>query len=148
MTLFTRIILFTSMGGAGSVSAADPTSLAGEVRAAETAFAQTMADRDFEAFKTFVSKEAIFFSGPNQARGREAVAAQWAGLYADEDAPFSWQPEVVAVLDSGTLALSSGPVYSPGGERTATFTSTWRLEADGRWRVVFDKGSRYCPPPE
>jgi ketosteroid isomerase-like protein len=47
------------------------------------------------------------------------------------------------VLASGTLALSSGPVYDPDGKRAGTFNSTWRKEADGRWRVVFDKG---CPP--
>ena len=58
------------------------------------------------------------------------------------DAPFSWRPEVVEVLDSGTLALTSGPVRDPTGKQTGTFNSIWRREPDGRWRVVFDKG---CP---
>jgi ketosteroid isomerase-like protein len=58
-------------------------------------------------------------------------------------APFSWEPEHVEVLASGTLALSSGPVFGRDGTRIGTFNSVWRLEADGRWRVVFDKG---CPP--
>jgi ketosteroid isomerase-like protein len=30
-----------------------------------------------------------------------------------------------------------------GGLRVGTFNSVWRLEADGKWRIVFDKG---CPP--
>ena len=51
--------------------------------------------------------------------------------------------EVVEVLDSGGLALSSGPVLDAKGEWVGTFQSIWRLEPDGRWRVVFDKG---CPP--
>ena len=64
-----------------------------------------------------------------------------AGLFHDEaEAPFSWEPEVVEVLPSGTLAHSSGPVKDPQGTVVATFNSVWRLEADGRWRVVFDKG--------
>jgi hypothetical protein len=46
------------------------------------------------------------------------------------------------VLDSGTLALSSGPVRSPDGKVFARFNSIWRLEAPGVWRVVFDKGSK------
>jgi hypothetical protein len=54
---------------------------------------------------------------------------------------------MVVVLDSGALALSSGPVRNPAGERVATFQSVWRLEADGQWRIVFDKGSRDCPDP-
>ena len=48
----------------------------------------------------------------------------------------------VEVLDSGTLALSTGPVLDPDGRRVGTFSSVWRREADGAWLVVFDKG---CP---
>jgi hypothetical protein len=29
----------------------------------------------------------------------------------------------------------------------ATFNSIWRLDADGQWRVIFDKGSRDCEDP-
>jgi ketosteroid isomerase-like protein len=118
------------------------TALAAEVRAAELAFAKTMADRDLAAFGEFVAEEGIFI-GLTALRGREAVVAGWSPYFQGEAAPFSWEPEVVEVLDSGRLALSSGPVYNPKGERVGTFQSTWRLEPDGRWRVVFDKG---CPP--
>jgi hypothetical protein len=51
------------------------------------------------------------------------------------------------VLDSGALALSSGPVTGPGGEQLGTFTSIWRLEAPGTWRIIFDKGNKACEPP-
>jgi len=50
----------------------------------------------------------------------------------------------VEVLDSGTLALSTGPVHDPGGKRIGTFSSIWRREADGSWRIVFDKGCPVC----
>jgi ketosteroid isomerase-like protein len=49
------------------------------------------------------------------------------------------------VVDSGTLAATSGPVRNPKGEVTGRFNSVWRLESDGRWRVVFDRGSPVCP---
>jgi ketosteroid isomerase-like protein len=114
--------------------------LAAQVRAAEEAFAQTMADRDLEAFGTFVSEEAVFFGSTGALRGREAVVEGWRPLFQEEEAPFSWAPEVVEVLESGTLAHSSGPVRDPEGNVVATFSSVWRLEADGKWRVIFDKG--------
>jgi ketosteroid isomerase-like protein len=117
-----------------------------EVRNAERAFAKTMADRDFKAFVTHVSSEAVFFNRKGALRGSEAVVAAWKSLYEGKDAPFSWEPETVEVLDSGTLALSSGPVRSPAGELIGTFTSIWRLEPDGRWRVIFDKGCDVCKP--
>lgn len=47
------------------------------------------------------------------------------------------------MLDSGGLALSSGPVRNPKGELTARFSSIWRRETAG-WRIVFDKGAPVC----
>ena len=115
------------------------------VEAVERAFAKTMADRDHEAFSTFLSDETIFFSGPMVLRGKEAVAQSWSVFFEGPEAPFSWEPEVVEVLDSGTLALSSGPVRNAEGAVVATFTSVWRQEAPGVWRIVLDKGNEVCP---
>jgi ketosteroid isomerase-like protein len=103
-----------------------------------------MANRDHQAFATFISDEAIFFGGPEPLRGKQQVVDGWAGFFEGRDAPFSWEPLLVEVLESGTLALSSGPVRNPAGETIAQFTSIWRLEADGRWRVIFDKGCDVC----
>jgi ketosteroid isomerase-like protein len=125
--------------------AADTTELARQVRETETSFAKTMADRDWAAFKTFVSPEAVFFGRRGIRRGREAVAEGWKPYFEGPAAPFSWQPEQVEVLESGTLGLSSGPVFEPDGKRSGTFQSVWRLEADGRWRIIFDKGCPPCP---
>jgi ketosteroid isomerase-like protein len=103
-----------------------------------------MANRDHDAFVTFLSEETVFFSGDSELRGREAVAALWKEYFTEAEAPFSWEPETVAVLDSGKLALSTGPVRDPAGQQVAIFTSIWRQEAPGVWRIVFDKGARYC----
>jgi ketosteroid isomerase-like protein len=112
------------------------------LKTAEVAFAQTMADRDLAAFADFVAPGAVFFSGAAEIRGREAVVAAWAPLFEDEEAPFSWHPEQVAVLPSGDLGFSTGPVVAPDGTQIGTFNSVWKRGADGRWRVVFDRG---CP---
>ena len=118
--------------------------LAEQVRAAETAFAKSMADRKPSTFETFVADEALFYGRQGVLRGKTAVVAGWKGFFAGEQAPFSWAPESVEVLDSGTLALSSGPVRDPAGKQIGTFNSVWRLEKDGRWRVIFDKGCPVC----
>lgn len=122
--------------------------LAAKVRARETAFAKSMADRDHAAFASFVSEEALFFGSDRVLRGRAAVAEGWKRYFEGAQAPFSWAPERVDVVGSGTLALSSGPVFDPAGRRVGTFTSTWRLEKDGAWRVVLDIGCPPCRCPE
>jgi len=116
-------------------------SLESTVRARELAFAQTMADRDLAGFAEFVSDEAIFFSGNTPTTGRAAVVEAWTPFFEGPEPPFSWAPDMVVVLESGDLALSSGPVLRPSSEQAGRFNSVWRLEADGEWRVVFDKGS-------
>ena len=116
-----------------------------QVRQTEIAFAKTMADRDHAAFATFLAEETVFFGG-SLLRGKAAVADSWKRFYEGPQAPFSWRPEAVKVLDSGSLGFSSGPVFDPAGERIGTFNSVWRREKDGRWRIVFDKGCD-CPPP-
>lgn len=111
------------------------------VEARERAFAKTMADRDFEAFLSFVSPEAVFFGGNGALRGKDAIGAAWRRFFEGPQAPFSWEPDVVEVLDSGGLALTSGPVRLPSGEDGGRFNSIWRLDPDGVWRIVFDRGS-------
>lgn len=118
-----------------------------QVRETERAFARTMARRDHAAFVAFLSSEAVFFNGDQPVRGRAQVAALWKRFYEGSEPPFSWEPDKVEVLDSGTLALSSGPVRDKGGKLIATFTSIWRLETPGVWHIVFDKGNEVCDPP-
>ena len=115
-----------------------------QVADAERGFARTMADRNYAAFTTYISDEAVFFAGPTPLRGKPAVADNWKRFYEQPDAPFSWGPESVEVLDSGTLAISSGPVRDPAGKHFATFFSIWRQEAPGVWRIIFDKGTTVC----
>jgi ketosteroid isomerase-like protein len=133
--------------GLASVTAAEPVeALAARVRAREVAFAKTMADRDHGAFATFVAEEALFM-GRVVLRGRKAVAEGWKPYFEGPRAPFSWEPDRVEVVDSGTLAFSTGAVFDPDGKRTGTFNSTWRLEKDGEWRVVLDSGCPSCRCP-
>jgi ketosteroid isomerase-like protein len=114
-----------------------------QVMAAERAFARTMVDRDFKTFVTFVSSEAIFFSGNAVQHGAAEVAASWKSSFSGAHAPFTWAPDFVEVLPSGKLALSTGPVYV-AGKVVGRFNSVWRLEGSNTWRVVFDKGEAVC----
>jgi ketosteroid isomerase-like protein len=117
-----------------------------QVMATERAFAQSMADRNQAKFSGFISAEAVFFSGKMPLRGKSGIVASWAKYFKTPQAPFSWEPSQVEVLESGTLALSTGPVKDPSGKLIGTFTSIWRLEADHAWRIVFDKGNEVCSP--
>ncbi len=110
------------------------------ITATEQQFADTMANRDLAAFLSFVADDAVFLNGGKPLAGKQAIADRWRPFFDGAAAPFSWQPDLVVVLASGALATSTGPVSNPAGQVVARFHSTWRLESDGRWRIVFDNG--------
>lgn len=116
-----------------------------EVWNTEVAFAKTMADRDQKAFAEFLAEDAVFMGGKRVNRGKQAIIKAWANQFKKEQPPFAWKPERVEVLNDGTLALSTGPVWDDLGS-FQTYTSIWRKQTNGKWKVVFDKGDRYCPP--
>jgi ketosteroid isomerase-like protein len=112
-----------------------------EFRAREVAFAKTMADRDFEAFLTFITPDAVFFAGNRPQRGRTVIGDVGRSLFEGDGAPFAWGSDLVQVMDSGDVAFSSGPVTRPDGESTSQFNSIWLKADDEVWYVVLDKGS-------
>jgi ketosteroid isomerase-like protein len=128
---------------AAGLSAETNAELKEQVRRTETAFARTMADRDSAAFARFLAAETIFMSNGRATRGAKEVVERWKEFFSGP-APFSWAPEFVEVLDTGTLAMSSGPVRDASGKRVGTFNSVWRREPNGDWKIVLDNGCPAC----
>lgn len=137
-------VALACMGCATAPSTADATA---QVRAAETAFAQSMADRNFAAFSALVADDAVFINGGQPLRGKTAILGFWKKFFDGPAAPFAWKPEIVEV--SAGLGYTEGPVAAPDGKVFAKFWSTWRRDAGtGQWRVVFDNGQRACDCPK
>jgi ketosteroid isomerase-like protein len=129
----------------GVVAAQTPDrELARQVIAAESSFAASMATRDIDAFATLVAPDAVFFGATGSLRGKQAVVEGWRPLFEGPSAPFSWKPQSVDVLPSGTLAWSSGPVHDASGRQIGNFNSVWRRGANGKWLVILDKGCPVC----
>jgi ketosteroid isomerase-like protein len=139
-------VTLLTLAAAASAQRLSNAELKKQVADTERAFAATMKARDHAAFTSFLSEDVIFSGGgPGEyLRGKEAVAKGWKGFYIKPDAPFSWEPEDVEVVESGTLAYSTGPVYDPKGKVVSRYNSIWRLEAPNTWKIVFDRGSPVC----
>jgi ketosteroid isomerase-like protein len=132
------------MAMAGGAAAGDTAELKKQVWETEKAFAATMKARDLKAFSGFLADETVFFSGPKPIHGKEGVIGWWTKYYDKPEAPFSWEPDEVEVLDSGTLAISGGPVYDAKGKLFARFSSIWRQKSPGKWEIIFDRGWEVC----
>ena len=115
-----------------------------QVFATERAFAKTMADRDFAAFTSFLSDEAVFFSGPTPLRGKAQVAARWKRFFEEQGGAVQLGAGRSRGARLRHARAELGPVRDPAGKQFAIFTSVWRQEAPGTWRIVLDKGEDYC----
>lgn len=138
-------VALLTLAAAASAQRLSNAELKKKVADTERAFAATMKARDHAAFATFLSQDAVFFSGDGEVlRGKDAVTEAWKAFYIKPDAPFSWEPKEVEVVESGTLAYSGGTVYDASGKVVGHFNSIWRLEAPNTWKIVFDRGSPAC----
>ena len=124
-------------------AADDLATLTEQVRATEIAFAKTLADRDVKAFRALIAPDVIWLAD-KPLRGPDQVLTRWQKFFDAPQPPFSWSPELVEVQVGGKLALSTGPVLDPAGKRVGTYTSVWRREPSGDWKIIFDRGCPVC----
>ena len=136
---------------AATTAIADP---GDDVRCREIGFSKSAENRDMQAFRSFIDADARFVSN-EVLRGIDAVTEAWAVFFTTPGPTIKWRPEVIEVLENGTLALSRGPyrVTSQNAdgnsvESWGTFNSIWRVNDDGQWRVVFDAGSPAASAPD
>jgi ketosteroid isomerase-like protein len=144
------MLLLLCAASAGTAAAEDPAAVAHDraalteqVRATEIAFAKTLADRDIKQFKSMIAADVIWLAD-QPLRGPDQVLTRWQKFFDAPRAPFSWSPETVEVQQGGKLALSTGPVLDAAGKQTGTFTSIWRREPSGEWKIIFDSGCPRC----
>lgn len=115
----------------------------------ELSFADSVRRHDAAAFAGHVDPDAVFgVNGRAPLRGRATIGEHWAGIVSGKAGRLDWYPDRVVVAASGDLAWSTGPALfeladGKGGSTPmlSRFSSVWRRNADGEWRVVFDAGS-------
>jgi len=125
-----------------------------DVRCREIAFSLSAEEQDIAAFASFIDPDARFVSN-SVLHGPDEVAAAWQVFFEADGPSIAWRPQIVEVLEDGTLALSRGPykvvsanVDGDVVESWGTYNSIWRLDADGNWHIIFDAGSPAAAPPD
>jgi ketosteroid isomerase-like protein len=120
-----------------------------EVWNRERSFAQSIERGDAAAFADHIQADAVFQAGTSAPqRGRAAIVAAWQPMI-DGTFPLRWHPGGVSIGGDPDIALSHGPAWventDPAAKsrwRTGTFVSTWVRDADGAWRVLFDRSAQ------
>jgi ketosteroid isomerase-like protein len=115
---------------------------------ADENFNKSVAEKDRRKFLSFIADEAIFVSGDEQMRGRDAIMKGWDAFFQENGPSLEWQPTGAEVLVGGDVGHTVGRwVRRARGadgrtvQTTGQYLTVWRKQADGSWLVVYDIGS-------
>jgi ketosteroid isomerase-like protein len=121
---------------------------ADEVRNVELAFAKAFAQQDAAKFFGYVADDATFLAARVTLVGKAEVVSRWTPFFSEKVAPFTWKPERVYVNGDGTIGLSTGPVFDKDGNQAGIYSSVWRKNANGEWKIIFDGPGSSSPVDE
>lgn len=151
---WTAALFVVGVGGdaiAATKADAPPTMTAAECEVwnRERSFAQSVERHDAAAFADHVHRGAVFQAGSAQPlRGRAAVVEAWTPIVNGEF-PLRWHPGFVSIGGDPGIAMSVGPAWVENPDpnaasrfRLGSFVSTWVRDADGTWRVLFDRSAQ------
>ena len=116
-----------------------------EIRALEAARMNAAADKGSAGYMLFYAEDAVELpNGSPMLLGRESIGRTMTFLD-DQNNRLTWSPVHVDVSASGDFAYSFGNYeftsVGKGGKPTVEhgkYTTIWKKQADGKWRVVLD----------
>jgi ketosteroid isomerase-like protein len=120
-----------------------------ELLQADRDFADATHKRGIEGWMSFFADDAIRIKyRGGMVKGYGAIRAADTPLISDTTITLNWQPLEAYVFKRGTAGITIGTsqiVNRTGpkkGEITyrGRYTTLWRREPDGRWRVIMDTG--------
>lgn len=119
----------------GASAAAAPVD-AGPIVDAEHAFADTVAERGWNAgVRAYAAPDGIVLS-PGPVNALES-------LDPDEPpggSPLQWWPAWAGIARSGDLGFTTGPYFLRGRGYVGHYFTVWRREPGGTWKWIFDGG--------
>lgn len=112
------------------------------------AFDRATAERGLEGWMSFFAEDALANAPGGPVRGKQALRAHYAGMFARKNFSIRWKPFHAEAARDGSLGYTLGTAEvswtdESGSQvkRASRYLSVWRREAGGQWRVVSDIGN-------
>ena len=138
----------------GAPPAADtPPPDAGQLMEADRTFASDVATRGVDAWVEAFAEDGAMLQPGAEVRGHGAIREAMAAAFADPGFSLAWDPTHAEISSSGDLGYTIGRYVSttPGPDGPVTsegaYTTVWRRDPAGDWKVVLDLGVPDPPPP-
>jgi len=114
---------------------------------ADRAFDRDTAARGLDGWMSWFADDARIESATDVIAGKAALREFYAKMFAQREFRIHWWPVHAAISDDGTLGYTFGRATiswrDEKGEpqkREGRYTTVWRKQPDGAYKVVFDMG--------
>jgi len=142
------IIALIAAGGARS-SAADPKPATAEtLRKLEAEFMQAALARGSQGYMAYYAEDAVELpNGAHAIQGKVNIAKTM-GFLDNKDNQLTWTPVYADISASGDLGYTYGTFEFKSKDKEGKptvghgkYTSIWKKQKDGSWKVVLDMGN-------
>ena len=126
-----------------------------EVRALESAMMAAAAEKGAAGYMSFYAEDAVELpNGASMLLGKESIGKTMTFLD-DKNNRLTWSPVHIDVSSSGDLAYSFGNYEFRSIDKDGKpsiehgkYTTIWRKQRDGKWKVVLDMGNATPEPKD
>jgi len=126
------------------------------IRELESAWTKDINSHDAAKWAAYYADDAVLMiPGMKPMKGKAAILDGLKPFSADPNLSLNFTANTVEVAKSGDLAVTQGnytmtmtdPVSKNKMTDTGTYETTFKKQADGSWKVVFDANVSDVPPP-
>jgi ketosteroid isomerase-like protein len=132
---------------------APPKATADMLKQLEAEFMNAAAEKGSAGYMSYYADDAVEVPNGHAIIPGKANIAATMGFLDDKNNRLTWTPVSADISDSGDLGYTYGTYefYSRDKDGKPTveygnYTSIWKKQADGRWKVVLDMGNSSTPP--
>jgi ketosteroid isomerase-like protein len=138
----------TSAGDAKPASAETRPATTDTLRQLEADFMKAAAERGTDGYMSYYAEDAVEVPNGAGAIHGKANIAKTMGFLNDKNNRLTWSPVDAGISTSGDLGWTSGTYefrsVDKDGQPTIShgkYTSIWKKQPDGGWKVVLDMGN-------
>ena len=142
------VIALVAVGSSRS-SAADPAPATAEtLRKLEAEFMKTAVARGSQGYMSYYADDAVELpNGADAVQGKENISKTM-GFLDNKDNQLTWTPVYADISASGDLGYTHGTFEFRSKDKDGKptighgkYTSIWKRQKDGSWKVVLDMGN-------
>jgi ketosteroid isomerase-like protein len=120
-----------------------------ELKKADQDWAKAAAARNVDQFVSFIGDDAYACGLDGKwTHGKTEIQNEWKKMLADPNFKINWTAESAEVSKDGNLGYTRGTFQGSQGNDSisGSYTTVWKKDKDGKWRVAVDIASG--APPE